>query len=291
MDNIMSNFKDFISSGGGGGADKLNLLNPASGLKVLVKASMTYTPSIDCTVVVTCIGAGGGGGQVAMNQSFKVSGGAAGGVCQSELSLTSGTTYTITIGGGGNASAAGGNTTFTGSNITDMTANGGTAGGWTNTGSTTKAGGTAVGGNIANHTGGSAIIVAANNSGSFGGAACGFFETGKNSASSTSTNMTIGAGIDIPPTDLIPELTSDPLGGSSAGGEGYSTAGTGDFGCGGGAGYISIYSTSNSHYVTGGKGGIGAGGGGGYAWNNRSGNSASASGGAGGNGMVILDFV
>ena len=103
--------------------------------------------------------------------------------------------------------------------------------------------------------------------------------------------MTIVAGIDIPPTDLIPELTSDPLGGSSAGGAGSHIAGTGDFGCGGGAGYTSIYSTSNSNYVTGGKGGIGAGGGGGYAWINRSGNSASAGGGAGGNGMVILEFV
>ena len=58
----MSNFKDFISSGGGGGADKLNLQSPTSGLKVIVGGSMTYTPSIDCTVVVTCIGAGGGGG-------------------------------------------------------------------------------------------------------------------------------------------------------------------------------------------------------------------------------------
>ena len=288
----MSNFKDFISSGGGGGADKLNLLTPASGLKVIVRASMTYTPSADCTAVVTCIGAGGGGGSIQMNQSFVSSGGAAGAVCQSELSLTSGTTYTITIGAGGNASGVGGNTTFVGSDIADMAANGGAGGGYVPVGgTTTKAGGTASGGNIANHTGGSAIIVATNGSGSYGGAACGFFETGKNSASSTSANMPNGAGMDIPPTDLIPQLAPDILGGSRGVSSTLSQGGTGDFGCGGGSGYIYVYSSSNSNYAYGGTGGIGGGGGGSYAWNNRSGNSASGSGGKGGSGMVILEFV
>ena len=254
----MSNFKDFIGIGGGGGAGIDDIYPQGYGLG----DTNGRNNAVDGDVI-PMFGGGGGGGSIQMNQSFVSSGGAAGAVCQSELSLTSGTTYTITIGAGGNASGVGGNTTFVGSDIADMAANGGAGGGYVPVGgTTTKAGGTASGGNIANHTGGSAIIVATNGSGSYGGAACGFFETGKNSASSTSANMPNGAGMDIPPTDLIPQLAPDILGGSRGVSSTLSQGGTGDFGCGGGSGYIYVYSSSNSNYAYGGTGGIGGGGGG-----------------------------
>jgi len=293
----MSNFKDFISSGGGGGgADKLNFQNPASGLKVIIGASMTYTPSVDCTVVVTCIGAGGGGGSnyTPSNRYTICTGGGAGGLCQSELNLTSGTTYTLTLGAGGSggsnngAGVAGGNTTFTGSDITDMTANGG-AGGIPSRPSNSVnvcAGGTATGGNIANHTGGSSNTnTSSGSAGAAGGGAVGFFGTGQ------SPLMTSGGGRDgggqlIAPTDLIPQL--DP---NVGGGVGTSGA-DGDFGCGG-----SAYDRTNDPYGSSnytryaGNGGTGGGGGGAYAYNNSSNGNGYGTGGVGGDGKVILEFV
>ena len=104
-------------------------------------------------------------------QLFNASGGGAGGVCQSELNLSAGVTYTVTIGAGGGPSQAGGNTTFTGSDITDMTANGGGSG---NVGSqgviAATSGGTATGGNIVNRTGGGSATAASTARASGGGA-------------------------------------------------------------------------------------------------------------------------
>lgn len=293
----MSNFKDFISSGGGGGADKLNLQSPTSGLKVIVGGSMTYTPSIDCTVVVTCIGAGGGGGSTyTVSDRYNIcTGGGAGGLCQSELNLTSGTAYTITLGAGGTsgnnytAGGLGGNTTFTGSDITDVTANGG-AGGLSARASNSvnvSAGGTATGGNIANHTGGSSSTnTSSGSTGATGGGAVGFFGTGQSTLmGSGSGNGRDGAGQLLAPTDLIPLL--DP---NVSGGVGVSGA-DGGFGCGG-----SAYDRTNDPYGSGsytkygGNGGTGAGGGGGYGYNNSSGNGFGY-GGVGGAGKVILEFV
>jgi len=305
----MSNLTDLISAGGGGGggADKLNLLNPSSGLKVVLQESTTYTPSVDCTAVVTCIGAGASGGNSRrISAVYGATGGGAGGVCQSELNLTSGTTYTITIGAGGAQSSygggnVGGNTTFTGSDITDMTANGGAAGAAFNApighATQTAAGGTASGGNIANHTGGASISISTNGSGSaIGGGSLGFFGTGK-ACSGSGSNAISGANIDLVPIDLIPQQLLDynyNTGGFANGASGSIstvTAGTGAFGCGGGGCNINVGYSGTGTAIAG-EGGIGAGGGGAFSFAapGYSANVDSTSG-AGGNGMVLLEFV
>jgi hypothetical protein len=297
----MSNFTDFISSGGGA-ADKLDILNPVSGQKAVIRKSMSYTPAINCTAIVTCIGAGGGGGASGSGQAVST-GGAAGGVCQSELSLTAGTTYTITVGAGGaggttTTSSAngvtGGTTSFTGSNITDMTATGGTQGKHTTQSTTSSAGGTGSGGSIVNRTGGgTSVPVAAVAYGCTGGAALGFFENGK-SVTTTGASVTRvdAAGIDIPPIDVVPQLKPELKAGAGAPNDQLdlmvATASDGDFGCGGGFAY-NDRTTGGHIYANGGAGGIGAGGGSAYARNTNS--SETSTGGKGGDGMIILEFV
>jgi hypothetical protein len=306
----MTALTDLISAGGGagGGADKLNLLNPSSGLKVVFQESTTYTPSVDCTAVVTCIGAGASGGNSrGIASGYGATGGGAGGVCQSELNLTSGTTYTLTIGAGGAQSGygggnVGGNTTFTGSDITDMTANGGAAGSAFNSpighATQTAGGGNASGGNIANHTGGASISISSNGNGSaIGGGALGFFGTGK-ACSESGSNAISGANMDLVPIDLIPRPLLDQnyntggfANGDSGSLNGQVTAGNGAFGCGGGACNINV-GYSGSGTAVAGKGGIGGGGGGAFSFA-AAGYSASvnSTSGAGGEGMVILEFV
>ena len=303
----MSNFSDYIGGSGGGGggaaADKLNLLIPASGLKLVITESFTYTPSIDCTVVVTLIGGGGGGGRIVNQPAYVALGGGAGAVCQSELNLTSGTAYTITVGARGSGSTspnAGGNSTFTGSDITDMAANGGAAGNIFAIGTDqTIAGGTATGGNIANHQGGSTSTLAAGQRGSTGGGACGFFGAGESMPKGTAYSATAGAGIDLFPTDLI--ANGDIFVGSAGGTAGtqgvyissnyYSyIAGDGDFGCGGGGAYWYASRTSSSSYALAGNGGIGAGGGGAFGYNSNASYNAAAWSGYGGTGLVFLHF-
>lgn len=134
--------------------------------------STTITPSFNFIALVHAVGSGGSGAGTD-GESGKIcigTGGGAGGHAISRLKFTSGVTYTITIGAGGEAITtsaasvsdgnAGGATSISGSDITTMTANGGGAGQGsaptsiathTETGGT---GGTATGGNIANLTGG-----------------------------------------------------------------------------------------------------------------------------------------
>ena len=134
--------------------------------------STTLTPAFNFTALVHVVGAGGSGGATD-GESGKISigtGGGAGGHAISKLNFTSGVTYTITIGAGGEAITtsaasvsngnAGGASSISGSDITTMTANGGGAGQGsapTSIATHTEAGGTggtATGGNIANLTGG-----------------------------------------------------------------------------------------------------------------------------------------
>ena len=287
------------SAGGGGGADKLNLLSPASGLKIALRSAYTYTPSINCTAVVTLIGAGASGYALANYNIYRCAGGGAGGVCQSELSLTAGTSYTFAVGAGGTSNGtAGGNTTLTGSDITNMTANGGAApslsGG---NAALTVAGGTATGGNICNFTGGSSIISVGVTHGAGGGGACGFFAAGLSSTQPSNAGVA-GAGIEAFPIDLIANgdiftTGTGGVGGSSQyyGGYNFAVGGDGSFGCGGGGAYVSTNRNNSSGYVYGGDGGIGGGGGGAVGYNANASYNIGVSAGSGGNGLVLIEFV
>lgn len=121
-----------------------------------IKESGTWSPPEDITAYVMVIGAGGSGA----NESWggAQTGGSAGGTSVSKLDLFASTTYTATVGAGGtNSGEAGGLSSFTGSDITDMIANGGLGGIHSTLYPVVgPAGGTASGGNIGNYTGGSA---------------------------------------------------------------------------------------------------------------------------------------
>ena len=130
-------------------------------------------------------GAGGGAGGYRCSFNSETSGG--GGSSESSLSLTQGTQYTVTVGGGGAGqvistpiSVKGNDSSITGSNITDIVSEGGGRGG--NTSSPNQAGG----------DGGSGGGGHANSAGIAGGS--GTSNQGFNGAVSQSPNNTSGGG-------------------------------------------------------------------------------------------------
>ena len=131
---------------------------------MVFQESQTWACPVAMEAIVYVIGAGGSGGAVGGNSddSYNPRGGAAGGCAVSRLSLSA-QNYTVTIGSGGNYTSAttisagddGGNSEFSGTGITTMTANGGAGGTVSNSAQdTTAGGGTATGGNLMNNTGG-----------------------------------------------------------------------------------------------------------------------------------------
>ena len=171
------------AAGGGGGG-----VTPT----ISFLGSQTWAPSYDMEAYVYVIGAGGSG-CAGSNAGDFLSGGGAGGCAISKLSLSSGTTYTITIGAGGARTTsssgytvgnAGGNTSFSGSGISTMTGNGGSGGlriQYEVQGSAIDgaSGGTATGGTLANFTGGKGGgITSQVNSARSGGGAVGLWATG-----------------------------------------------------------------------------------------------------------------
>lgn len=178
----MSNLSELFGGGGG------------SSLGVIVfNESTTWSPAINMVADIYVIGAGGGGSVGCTYNS--VGGGAGGCAISNDVSLSSSTTYTISIGAGGAgaytntggvAGTSGGNTTFSGSGITTMTGNGG-GGGAAATASdetpTPGAGGTASGGTLLNTTGGSGGDISGRteaNYNSSGGGSVGVWSTGRN---------------------------------------------------------------------------------------------------------------
>jgi len=128
------------------------------------QTSQTWTCPVAMEAIVYVIGAGGSGAYVGgyYDQDRNSRGGAAGGCAVSRLSLSA-QNYTITIGSGGQHADgvgagngnAGGNSSFAGTGITTMTANGGAGGTQaTSAQNFTTGGGTATGGNLMNNTGG-----------------------------------------------------------------------------------------------------------------------------------------
>jgi len=243
-------------------------------------ASDTFVPatalSVDYLVVAGGGGGGydtaGGGGAGGLRCTVGATGG--GGSLESKLSVTSGTSYTVTVGSGGAGSASGTSKGTNGSNsvFSSITSVGGGGGGSDSTGS--GADGGSGGGKVnANRTGSGGVGTA--NQGYNGG-------------------------------------TSTFLNGGGSGGGGAGAAGTGSTSTSGGAGGVGIATTisgSSTYYAGGGGGGggpaggaggnggggqggpsvatgtinTGGGGGGGYG-------SAPLSGAAGGSGIVIIRY-
>ncbi len=185
--------------------------------------SQTWTPAYDLTAYVYVIGAGGSGGAT-NNSAGGACGGGAGGCAVSKLDLSASTTYTVTIGVGGdrkyadstNATGnAGGNTSFSGSDISTMTGNGG-AGGVTRSSNDATyvsgaAGGTATGGNLGNFTGGKGAEISSGVTGTSayimgGGGAVGLWSTGQDAPDAISAYgyTTRGGMLNIEKNDLNP---------------------------------------------------------------------------------------
>jgi len=276
----MSNLTDLISAGGGGGTL----------FTIPVTKSTTWTPPVDGTAVIHCIGAGGSG---ATSQSIeKAGGGAAGGYSRKVVTLSTGTNWTMVVGasgapqnGQGNGNA-GGNTTAT-DGSSSLAANGG--GGGRNSNATAAAGGTASGGDV-------------NNAGGAGGAgslpigtggAVGILGTGNAGTNHDVGNNDVSNSIYGGHSDVISpqfENTNGELRGGGRGGRSFTSPVTppgdrhnGGFLAGGGAIYSQYANT-----IQGGDGGIGAGGG--ACTIGASTELGRTTSGAGGHGLIIVMY-
>lgn len=273
----MSNFTDFISSGGGGTL-----------YTIPITKSTTWTPPYNGTAVIHCIGAGGGG--AGDEGEGYCTAGAAGGYSRKSVTLSTGTNWTMVVGAGGagaNNSAngnAGGNTTATDSS-SSLTANGGAAGLTSST--SAPSGGSASGGDI-NNTGGAG----GSNGNMCTGGAVGVLGTGMAGSGATSVESAAygyGGHSDVQSPQF--ENTNGELRGGGRGGKtqyGNSLSSIvnsdGGFLAGGGA----AWGVSSSRPAFAGDGGIGGGGG----TSNGAGNSSIpiTNAGSGGKGLIIVMY-
>jgi len=258
-------------------------------------SSSTFTPTRNLTADILVVAGGGGGGGVVGG------GGGAGGVLGfAAQSLTSGTSYTCTVGSGGaggntnNYGANGGNSSFGsisgtvyggggGAYNANTGANGGSGGGGAhNNNSTPKAGGTGVSGQGNAGGTGTGTLWPTSSSGGGGGATT----VGADATSGVGGNG--GTGYYSALTDAFGALNG--IGQLSSGhyyfaggggGQGSSTAGTGGLG-GGGAGGLGNNSQGGS------SGLANTGGGGGGAAGATS--SPNGVGGNGGSGLIIVRY-
>ena len=232
--------------------------------------------------------AGGGGGGYAQASNEAGSGGGAGGYrTGTAVPFASGTTYTMTVGTGGdggtssNRGGAGSNSSISGSGLTTITADGGSGGIKFDT-QTVNSGGSSGGGSETEDSAASLTITQLTAYGEThdvqgyrgGNSSPSNNASGGGGASAVGTvggSGTGGAGGDGRQNDITGTNTwyagGGGAGGSSAGGAG---------GQGGGA------AGSTSRFGSGGTNGLGGGGGGGWAA------GSSGEGGAGGHGVVII---
>jgi len=273
----VSNFSDFISSGGGGGLP----------VNIVLGYSQTWVPPVDGNICIHVVGAGGGAGGMDSNG---VTSGGAGGYCKkNSLAVTTSGSFTVVVGAGGAGGhssvngVSGGNTTVAGTGLSaTLTANGGVGA----SNGTAGAGGTAANGNV-NNTGGAG--------GSYGGGAVGITGTGL-TGGNVETYQQGGSCDVVGPESLIghgyicggkggASFYSKIAATASYGPMNYSPNGTGGFLAGGGSYWMD--SAGMSGQAHGGHGGIGGGGG---RCNNDAGD-AYATGGNGGNGIVIIQYL
>ncbi len=221
---------------------------------------------------------GGGGGAGGYRSSFNSETSGGGGSAESALTLTPGTVYTITIGQGGAGSTSignvGGDTTLSGSNITDIvSAGGGYGANWTNTGGAGGSGGGG-GGDTNPRAGGSGTA----NQGFAGGAnnTAGNISGGGGGAGAVGADGS-GARSGVGGTGVASTITGSSVTRGGGGAGGHTSADGGGAGGGGNSG------------ATNGNGSAGTantGGGGGASGEEYSPNNPTS--GAGGSGVVIL---
>ncbi len=268
----MSNFTDFISSGGG-----------ASFPTIFLHNSQTWVPPQDGNIMIHVIGAGGSG---AANTTNLVESGAAGGYCRkNSLAVTTSGSFTVTIGAGGasvigaaGAGSAGGTTSVAGTGLgSTLTATGG-AGGVVGS-NTYTAGGTATGGDV-NNTGGRGGYQK-------GGGGVGLAGTGIDGANAGAYSSSFGGRCDI-----LGDFYSSSLGqiSGSSGGKGIlmhssidNAAGESEAGPLAGAGGMTMFGVNASI-----AGHASIGGGGGWCYANT---TSAIHSGRGGEGCVVIQYI
>ena len=239
-----------------------------------VDFSLSFNPDITYLIV-----AGGGGGGTQSG-----GGGGAGGLLTGTTTLTAGTTYTVTVGAGGNGSGTGptaaqdgGNSVLSGTGFTTLTAIGGGKGGIYN-GGAGGTGGSGGGGAVNNGVGGSGTS-GQGNAGAAGGVDNGSatdFGGGGGGAGEAGNTDGPGHGGDGVQSSITGTATYYAGGGAGAHHPASQSPASGGQG-GGGAGVNSSTNSGNGYPGTANTGG---GGGAGSEHNN--------TGGAGGSGVVII---
>jgi hypothetical protein len=227
------------------------------------------------TVNYLVVGGGGGGGGGTSGTS-EGGGGGAGGLLTSSVSVTSGTSYLMTVGAGGSGGPAGSNRGTVGSNslFTGVaTAIGGgfgaadLAGGGPNGGAGGSGGGSGTGGSVTSGT-----VGQGNNGGS--GVVAGAGGGGGASAAGVNGSTGVGGNGGAGSSSSISGAAVTYAGGG--GGAGTVTSGVGGAG-GGGSSIINAAATPGTANLGGGGGGA-------------NGNSTSNAGGNGGAGVVIISY-
>jgi len=204
------------------------------------ETSGSFTPPVTGEYVVYVIGGGGSGAAHRGSGDGTATGGGAGGFTLKKLTLSSSETYTVTVGAGGNEVVVttsntstngddGGASSFSGSGITTLTANGGDGGTAGTTNQSGASGGSASDGDF-NFTGGGSGATFGNNTAT-GGGAVGWYGVGYSSGTATATGgstsaATGGAGVGGGSDNADDEATA---GGGSAGPSSGNTAGAGFF--------------------------------------------------------------
>jgi hypothetical protein len=236
------------------------------------EVSLSTAPaSVSATYLIV---AGGGGGGNGTNQADNGGGGGAGGLLTGTVSLSSATTYTITIGSGGPATTNGTNSVLSGAGIATQTSVGGGRGG-SGSGSTASSGGSGGGGHGLGGAAGSGTTA----QGNAGGSGSGSWSAGGGGAGAIGGNggSSIGAGAGgVGLASSISGTSTFYAGGGGGSGSGttYPNGGNG----GGGTGNLSGAAGGRGTANTGGGGGGGSGSGG------------SGVGGNGGSGIAIVSY-
>ena len=283
-----------------GGTDNLNLIKQRQGIKLLYvdvtqgwvaatgvnetnPAIIASDYTVDFLVIAGggggSIGGGGGGGAGGYRNSYSSEASGGGGSSEAVLTLESGTVYTVTVGSGGAATTVGGDSSISGSDITDITSAGGGKGGQgaDSGGAAPGVGGSGGGGGKNNSdTGGAGTA----NQGYAGGntGASGTGGGGGGGASAVGGNATTGDEVPGPGGNgLASSITGSSVtrgGGGGGGQNSTSGAGTGGTG-GGGAGGVNASAAGTAGTANTGGGGGGAG-------------YSGGAGGAGGSGVIII---